>query len=99
MWRWYGICNYIILMNSFSETVILNAMINPFSTIRVESAHLAGDDAKNVIRLTAPQDGLGRLLDKNMECRVEFPNRPGKNAVIQDITQKENKILLTCKLK
>lgn len=80
-----------------SSQTIFKAIINKYSTITLPGSCVK--EQGEVMELAVERNDLSRLIDKGMECRVEYAESKKMNAIIMDICKGPDTLLLTCKKK
>ena len=75
--------------------VTLKAIVNNYAMINFDSFLMdgVGDGA---LRLSINRNELARLIEKNMKCRVEFPDKSHKEVAIRVITRQDGNLILDC---
>ena len=76
--------------------VTLKAIVNSYAMINFDSFIMEKMD-NEAIRLSIHQNELARLIEKNMKCRVEFPDKTHREVAISGITRQDGDLILDCR--
>ena len=75
--------------------VTLKAIVNNYAIINFDSFLIDGAHG-DAIRLCINKNELTRIIEKNMKCRVEFPDKSHKEVAIREITRQDGNLILDC---
>lgn len=76
--------------------VTLKAIVNSYAMINFDSFIMERVD-NEALRLSIHQNELARLIEKNMKCRVEFPDKTHQEVAIRGITWQDGDLILDCR--
>jgi hypothetical protein len=76
--------------------VTLKAIVNNYAIINFDSFLMDGVD-DGALRLSINRNELAKLIEKNMKCRVEFPDKSHQEVAISEITRQDGNLILDCR--
>ena len=75
--------------------VTLKAIVNNYAIINFDS--FLEEIRDGSIQLKIIRNELAKLIEKNMKCRVEFPDKSHKEVAIREIIRQDGNLILDCR--
>jgi hypothetical protein len=82
-------------MEANLQAMVSQYAVVTFSTSIIEQEEKPEGDLSR-IRLRVHENELSKLIEKNMRCRLEFPDKSSMKMKIREIVRENNDLFLVC---